>query len=244
MSMKITLRHLEAFRAVMVRRTVTGAAEMLGVTQPVVTRLIADLEQALALAPEHLSHYQLTLEPQTVYARTPPPDLPDEESAEQMQEACQQALAREGFRQYEVSAYARHGRESVHNRNYWLFGDYLAIGAGAHAKTTDAQGRIHRRVRQRTPTQFQALAGTAAALVEDRVVDSAAVGFEFMLNALRLREGFPSRLFTARTGLQLEALPGFTQGLSRGLLEQEGGQVRASELGWRFLNDTVELFLP
>lgn len=205
---------------------------------------LADLEQALALAPEHLSHYQLTLEPQTVFARTPPPDLPDDEAAAQMQEDCQQALARGGYRHYEVSAYAQPGRESRHNRNYWLFGDYLATGAGAHAKTTDAHGRIHRRVRQRTPTQYQALAGTPAALVEDRVVDAAEVCFEFMLNALRLREGFAAELFAARTGLQLEALPGYAKAISRGLLQADGGQVRPTELGWRFLNDTLELFLP
>jgi putative oxygen-independent coproporphyrinogen III oxidase len=205
---------------------------------------LADLEQALALAPEHLSHYQLTLEPQTVFARTPPPDLPDDEAAAQMQEDCQQALARAGYRHYEVSAYAQPGRESRHNRNYWLFGDYLAVGAGAHSKTTDAQGRIHRRVRQRTPTQYQALAGTPAALIEDRVVDTAEVCFEFMLNALRLREGFAAGLFAARTGLQLDALSGYAQAISRGLLQADGGQVRPTELGWRFLNDTLELFLP
>ena len=205
---------------------------------------LADLEQALAPAPEHLSHYQLTLEPQTVFARTPPPDLPDDEAAAQMQEDCQQALARAGYRHYEVSAYAQPGRESRHNRNYWLFGDYLAVGAGAHAKTTDAQGRIHRRVRQRTPTQYQALAGTPAALIEDRVVDTAEVCFEFMLNALRLREGFAAGLFAARTGLQLDALSGYAQAISRGLLQADGGQVRPTELGWRFLNDTLELFLP
>ena len=205
---------------------------------------LVDLEQALALAPEHLSHYQLTLEPQTVFARTPPPDLPDDETAARMQEACQQALASAGYRQYEVSAYAQPGRESRHNQNYWLFGDYLAIGAGAHAKTTDAQGRIHRRARQRTPTQYQALAGTPAALVENREVDGAEIGFEFMLNALRLREGFTTELFAARTGVHLDALPGYAQALSRGLLEVTGDQVRATELGWRFLNDTVELFLP
>ncbi len=203
-----------------------------------------DLEQTLALAPEHLSYYQLTLEPQTVFARTPPPDLPDDETAARMQEACQQALADAGFRQYEVSAYAQPGRESRHNRNYWLYGDYLAIGAGAHAKTTDAQGSIHRRVRQRTPTQYLAQVGTPAALVEDRVVDSAEIGFEFMLNALRLREGFSTGMFAARTGMQLDTLPGYAQALSRGLLEAAGDQVRATELGWRFLNDTVECFLP
>lgn len=203
-----------------------------------------DLEQALALAPEHLSYYQLTLEPQTVFARTPPPDLPDDETAARMQEACQQALADAGFRQYEVSAYAQPGRESRHNRNYWLYGDYLAIGAGAHAKTTDARGSIHRRVRQRTPTQYLAQVGTPTALVEDRVVDSAEIGFEFMLNALRLREGFSTGMFAARTGMQLDTLPGYAQALSRGLLEAAGDQVRATELGWRFLNDTVECFLP
>jgi oxygen-independent coproporphyrinogen-3 oxidase len=204
---------------------------------------VADVRAALDLAPEHLSHYQLTLEPQTVFARTPPADLPDDDALVDMLEACQPLLAAAGFEQYEVSAYARAGRRSRHNLNYWLFGDYLAIGAGAHAKYTDAAGGIHRRARQRTPSQFLKTAGSAAGLVEDRVVAPGEIGFEFMLNALRLREGFAAADFSDRTGLALDEQPGFVRALSRGLLEQQEGRVRASDLGYRFLNDTVACFL-
>jgi len=203
-----------------------------------------DLRAALDLAPTHLSHYQLTLEPQTVFARNPPADLPDEECVADMLEACQAELAGAGFAHYEVSAYARAGWQSRHNRNYWLYGDYLAIGAGAHAKTTAADGCIRRRVRQRTPSQYQALAGSPAALSEDRVVPESEIAFEFMLNALRLREGFDRELFAARTGMRLEDLPGYRAALARGLLEGEGERVRSTETGWRFLNDAVECFLP
>lgn len=205
---------------------------------------IADLDAALELEPEHLSHYQLTLEPQTVFARMPPTDLPDEEALYDMLDACQSRLVAGRFQHYEVSAYARAGRQSRHNRNYWLYGDYLAIGAGGHAKYSEVDGRIRRRARQRTPSQYMQTAGSAAGLVEDRHVAANELGFEFMLNALRLREGFPLTLFVERTGLELRSHRGFVDAIKRGLLLDEGQQVRASELGYRFLNDTVACFLP
>ena len=203
---------------------------------------VADLQAALELAPEHLSHYQLTLEPQTVFARNPPADLPDDESLVDMLDACQASLRESGFEHYEVSAYARPGRQSRHNRNYWLFGDYLAIGAGGHSKYTSADG-VRRRARQRTPSLYLRTAGTPAAWSEDRQIAASELGFEFMLNALRLRQGFPLDLYAERTGRELALEPGYRQALARGLIEVSAGQVRASELGYRFLNDTVECFL-
>lgn len=204
---------------------------------------LADLKAALVLAPEHISHYQLTLEPQTVFARTPPIGLPDDDGAAAMLDACQVLLAQAGYGQYEVSAYARPGWQSRHNRNYWLYGDYLAIGAGAHAKSTGSDGRIRRRVRQRVPTRYQSLAGTAAALSEDRVVAADEIAFEFMLNALRLRAGFTPAMYAARTGRELSCEPGYRSALERGLIEATADEVRASELGWRFLNDAIGCFL-
>jgi oxygen-independent coproporphyrinogen-3 oxidase len=216
---------------------------MYGLPGQTVDEAGADLEAALDLGPEHLSHYQLTLEPQTVFARTPPSDLPDDDALVEMLEACQPLLVAAGFEQYEVSAYARPGRRSRHNLNYWLFGDYLAVGAGGHAKYTLADGQIRRRARQRTPSLFLKTAGTAAGLAEDRRVDAGEIGFEFMLNALRLRDGFAISEFGERTGLALERQPGFGLALSRGLLERHADRIRASDLGYRFLNDTVACFL-
>ncbi len=216
---------------------------MYGLPGQSVAQAVADVRAALELQPEHLSHYQLTLEPQTVFARTPPADLPDDDALVDMLDACQPLLAAAGFEQYEVSAYARRARRARHNLNYWLFGDYLAVGAGAHSKYTDAAGAIRRRARQRTPTQFLKTAGTAACLVEDRRVDAEEIAFEFMLNALRLREGFAVADFGERTGLALDQQPGFALALARGLLVQQADRIRASDLGYRFLNDSVACFL-
>ncbi len=206
---------------------------------------LADLEQAITLAPEHLSHYQLTLEPQTVFARYPPQDLPDEDALENILEACQARLAAADFEQYEVSAYARPGRRSRHNLNYWQYGDYLGIGAGAHAKWTDADGRIHRHAKQRTPTLYLQCAGTPASRVDVRSIDPAELPFEFMLNALRLRQGFALARFAERTGLPLSAIARpLEEAERRGLVLRDLHDVRPSERGFDFLNDLLELFLP
>ena len=206
---------------------------------------LQDLEQALLLAPEHLSHYQLTLEPQTVFARYPPQDLPDEDALENILDACQARLLETGFEQYEVSAYARPGRRSRHNLNYWQYGDYIGIGAGAHAKWTEASdGRVHRQAKQRTPTLYLQSAGTPSSRVDERQIDPSELPFEFMLNALRLREGFDDSVFTARTGLELVRDPGYQRALADGLIERQHGSSRASDLGYRFLNDTLTRFLP
>ncbi len=160
---------------------------------------LADLERALELEPTHVSHYQLTLEPETPFAKRPPPGLPDDDVAWSMQEACQERLAAAGFEQYEVSGYARAGRRCRHNLVYWQFGDYLGIGAGAHGKVTaqEAGWAINRTVRVRHPAAYLAATDPASRVAETRSVAAEERPFEFALNALRLNEGFAWRGFRA-----------------------------------------------
>ncbi len=202
---------------------------------------LADVAQALALAPAHVSHYQLTLEPGTVFAAQPPP-LPDEDVAAQMLAECGERLAAAGYQQYEVSAYARAGRECRHNRNYWEFGDYLGVGAGAHGKLTlTPHGTVTRTAQPREPRRYLAAADAA---LERRVIAQTELPFEFMLNALRLCAGFPTALFSERTGLGLERIAAaLTQGMRRGLLLSTGSGYRPTALGLRFLNETLLLFM-
>jgi len=206
-----------------------------------------DLRDALALAPEHFSYYQLTLEPNTEFAARPPP-LPDNDTAWSMQLSAQALLAAEGFAQYEVSAYARAGRQCRHNRNYWEFGDYLAVGAGAHSKRsrmTDAGTvEIVRRARHRHPRRFLDTAGTAAAIQEERRVTAAELPFEYAMNALRLNEGFAIADFRRRTGLAEAALAApLARARGKGLIEEDAGRIRASALGRAHLNALLTEFL-
>lgn len=203
----------------------------------------ADLDAALELAPEHLSYYHLTLEPNTVFAARPPAGLPDEELADDIEAQGHARLAAAGFEHYEVSAFARPDRRSVHNLNYWRYGDYLGIGAGAHGKWTDlAEDTIRRRVRQKVPRLYLDAPGAAARISEDRRIPAEERPFEFMLNALRLHEGVPLTDFPARTGLVLDALDGHREALRRSLVEVAGGQLRPTALGRRFLNDLINLY--
>ena len=199
-----------------------------------------DVETAIELGPEHLSYYQLTIEPHTAFHHDPP-ELPDEETAWAIQEAGQARLAAAGFRRYEVSAYARPGHECAHNLNYWRFGDYLGIGAGAHGKVTDKEGHIVRRWKRRHPRDY--LAAPAAA--EERPLDRDDRIVEFMMNALRLSEGFEGGLFEARTGLSLATIaPQLEQAEARGLLERGDGRIRTTADGARLLDGLLQLFLP
>lgn len=204
---------------------------------------IDDVEHALALAPEHISHYQLTLEPNTAFAADPPP-LPDEDAAWDMQEACQERLAGAGLVQYEVSAYARPGRRCRHNLNYWGFGDYLGIGAGAHAKISSGDA-IRRRWKQRHPRQYLAAAAHAARIGADHPVARHERAFEYMLNALRLVDGTPMRDLPARTGLSSTDLDAaLHEAIGRGWIEPSPERLRTTPLGQRFLNDVIALFMP
>ena len=204
-----------------------------------------DIERALQLQPAHVSHYQLTLEPNTVFAARPPSGIPDEDDAWDMQERCQAMLADAGYAQYEVSAYARPDRQCAHNLNYWRFGDYLGIGAGAHGKLTlGADQAIMRRWKHKHPTAYLAVAGTAQAIGGDERIEPARRPFEYMLNALRLVEGFTLARFEARTGLPRAAIAAqLEQARANGWLEVDGEHVRPTALGRRFGNDVIALFL-
>jgi putative oxygen-independent coproporphyrinogen III oxidase len=203
---------------------------------------VRDIEQALALAPAHLSHYQLTLEPGTVFAARPPP-LPDEDECATMLEECRGRLSTAGFAQYEVSAYAREGAQCRHNLNYWTFADYLGVGAGAHGKLTFAAPlRIVRTTQPREPRRY--LAAPDAALAR-RAVPPRDLPFEFMLNALRLTAGFERVTFTTRTGLAWETIAGAVRAAREaGLLLSTRERCRPSTRGLRFLNDLLLYFLP
>lgn len=201
----------------------------------------ADLAAAIAAAPPHLSFYQLTLEPGTPFHRRPPA-LPGEDACWAMEEAAAERLDAAGYRRYEVSAWARPGMECRHNLNYWSFGDYLGLGAGAHGKLSLDDGRIVRRWRRRRPLGWlegPRLEGEQVLGAEERL-------FEFMLNVLRLCDGFSLEQFVGRTGLaERVALPGLERGRQLGLLAPGGaGTWRATAFGRRFLNDAQALFLP
>ena len=204
-----------------------------------------DIARAIALEPTHVSHYQLTLEPNTVFAARPPRGIPDHDAAWDMQEACQAMLADAGYAQYETSAYARPGRQCAHNLNYWRFGDYLGIGAGAHGKLTlGAEQAILRRWKLKHPTAYLAHAGSDAAIGGDERIGPERRPFDFMLNALRLNEGFALSLFEARTGLPRSAIAArLDAAIERGWLESDGERVVPTEFGRRFANDVIELFL-
>jgi putative oxygen-independent coproporphyrinogen III oxidase len=206
---------------------------------------LADLEQAMALQPAHLSHYQLTVEPNTRFAHTPPA-LPDDDTTWEMQRRCQERLAAAGFEHYEVSAYARTGHRCRHNLNYWRFGDYLGIGAGAHAKISSAHTqRIVRSAKLRHPRDYLAKAATAERIAAEQILSREEVSFEFMLNALRLSEGFPVPLFAQHTGLALSSLEApLHKAEAKGLIERDMHTIRPTALGRRFLNDLTALFLP
>jgi len=203
----------------------------------------ADLRAALAFEPPHLSWYQLTIEPNTLFYRRPP-DLPVEDVLADIQDSGERLLAARGYGQYEVSAYSRPGFQCRHNLNYWCFGDYLGIGAGAHGKISFPDGRIQRYAKRRLPGEYLA-AAPGAFTASRRELDRAEIAGEFMLNALRLNEGFTLGQFTAYTGLDaailLKRLDDYRQ---RGLLEVQGEQVRASALGRRFLDSVIAGFLP
>jgi len=207
---------------------------------------VRDLDEALALRPSHLSHYQLTIEAGTVFAGRPPV-LPDEETTDRMLDACRERLDEAGFGQYEVSAYAAAGRRCRHNLNYWTFGDYLGIGAGAHGKLSLPQaGQVVRTTQVREPRRYLSSAGSSRGLrtFTRTPVPARELPFEFMLNALRLVAGFEVRTFTGRTGLPWEAVAGTMAELAgEDLIVASGTCYRASPQGLRFLNDVLLRFV-
>jgi oxygen-independent coproporphyrinogen-3 oxidase len=219
---------------------------MYALPEQTLAEALADVESACALAPTHLSHYQLTLEPGTVFHSRPPP-LPDDDAAWSMQSECQDLLAARGYVQYEVSAYSAAAWQCRHNLNYWGFGDYLGIGAGAHGKLTlGLPERILRTAKPKQPRDYQQrIAAATAPIGERQVVAAAEIPFEFMLNALRLNQGFSAADYEARTGLQISSLrEELFAAQSRHLLEPTLDGWRASVIGRRFLNDLQAAFLP
>ncbi len=204
----------------------------------------SDLRAAIELGPAHISWYQLTLEPNTVFHARPPGDLPNEETAWAIQDAGAAVLAASGYEQYEVSAWTTGGRVCRHNVNYWLFGDYLAVGAGAHGKIT-RDGRVLRYHKPLNPLQYMQTIEDEEADVAPDLLDEPDLVFEFMLNALRLTDGFDERLFSERTGLDADLLVRAAQdALAKDLLERtDSGVWRPTSLGRRFLNDLQAGFL-
>lgn len=206
---------------------------------------LSDIEQGARLAANHLSWYQLTLEPNTVFHTRPPAGMPDDEQVYEIQTRGQERLAELGYKQYEVSAYARDGRRSKHNLNYWRFGDYLAVGAGAHGKISNADG-IWRYAKPANPKQYMQHILAGAPAVEPGRVAAPERLFEFMLNVLRLTDGFDESLFVSRTGLPVEYLrerlaPSVARGLIAAAAENSW---QVTPLGRRFLNDLQADFLP
>lgn len=211
-----------------------------------VAMAIEDIERVVELSPPHVSYYQLTLEPNTEFHSRPPEDMPDDELAWEIQVRGHRALAGAGYAQYEVSAFAREGHRCRHNLNYWTFGDYLAVGAGAHGKLTGADGVIRRYRKQANPRSYLERTLDNAGEPQPEPLSDEDAGFEFLLNALRLREGFSESAFTSRTGLGAGAIEAsLASAMADGLIEECGaGAWRPTALGFRFLNDLQARFLP
>jgi len=203
---------------------------------------VADVEAALDYAPPHLSCYHLTIEPNTYFHRFPP-RLPDDDAAAAMQEAIEARLAAAGYEHYETSAFAQPGRQCTHNLNYWKFGDYLGIGAGAHGKLSFPD-RILRQERVKHPDSYMQAVESGTAVRAEREVTPGETGFEFMMNALRLNAGFPVSLYEERAGLPVTTvLKGLDEAERRGLIVRDHARIAPTALGRRFLNDLLQIFL-
>ncbi|MAT65012.1 MAG: YggW family oxidoreductase [Gammaproteobacteria bacterium] len=206
------------------------------------TDLAADLATAIDFGPEHLSCYHLTLEPNTAFHSDPPP-LPDPDTAADMQEQVEATLADAGYVHYETSAFSRPGGACRHNLNYWTFGDYLGIGAGAHGKLSDHE-KVVRQMRHKHPGAYLAARHDDSFIQTQHTVGTEDLPFEFMMNALRLIDGVPTDLFQARTGLPLAVVEArLIEARRQGLLETDDGRIRPSAKGQRFLNDLLQHFL-
>ena len=219
---------------------------MYGLPGQTIEQALADVEQALAFTPTHLSCYQLTIEPNTAFATTPP-ELPEPDRCADMQEEIEARLAKAGFNHYETSAFARPECQSRHNLNYWTFGDYLGIGAGAHSKLTLHDGKkwdVRRQMRWKQPKQYLTKVVAGQPLQDEFPIPAGDLPFEFMMNALRLNQGFDVSLFEARTAQQLIAVETILrQAEKEGLIVREPGRIAPTKRGQRFLNRLLEMFL-
>ena len=218
---------------------------MFGLPQQGLSQAIEDINTAIDLEPTHISHYQLTLEPNTLFHHKPPV-LPEDEVRWAMQEQCHERLADAGYGHYEVSAFAKPNRQCQHNLNYWQFGDYLGIGAGAHGKISNAQFQtITRRSKLRHPEEFLQKASRPERISSVQILKPDDAGFEFMLNALRLTEGFAPHLFSDHTGLPISIIEKqLSQAEEQELIEWDVKLIRPTERGRNYLNELLQLFLP
>jgi oxygen-independent coproporphyrinogen-3 oxidase len=232
----------EARKAIEMALQIFGSVNldlMYGLPGQSIEQARADIEEGIRMGTPHLSAYQLTIEPNTVFFAHPP-KLPEHDASADMQQMIEQSLAAAGFEHYETSAFAKPGHRCRHNLNYWTFGDYVGIGAGAHGKLSLAD-RVTRHERIKQPREYL----TSTAEAAQRVIAAKELPFEFMLNALRLIDGFPAELFTARSGLPLlVAEPGLKAAEGKGLIERTPRAIRPTDRGRRFLNDLLGLFLP
>jgi len=214
---------------------------MHGLPQQTPQQALNDLQQAIDLEPQHISWYQLTIEPNTEF-HSKPPTLPEDEALWAIQEQGQALLAQHGYQQYEISAYAQPGRQAQHNLNYWRFGDYIGIGAGAHGKVSwPTDNRINRRWKQRQPKAYM---DALSPLSGEQNITEDERPFEFMMNALRLSNGVSSDLFAERTGLELQQItPLLQRAIEKDLLIDNPALIAPTEQGKLFLNDLLEMFL-
>ena len=217
---------------------------MFGLPNQTVDNALADLKQAVEQLPTHISWYQLTIEPNTVFSSNPP-RLPNDDLVWSIQEQGQIFLQDNNFRQYEISAYARDNRVSIHNINYWQFGDYLGIGAGAHSKITNiAHGQIERFTRHKIPKRYIELAGYGDVITEKKVLTSDEIPLEFMMNALRLTDGVPISFFSERTGLPIKNIEKELRlAKKKGLLDWQKTELKPSFEGQRYLNELLQIFM-
>ncbi len=221
---------------------------MFGLPGQTIESAIADMQQAIELNPTHISHYQLTLEPETPFYYTQPV-LPKDDDIWAMQLACAELLLDNAYSQYEVSAWAKHGQVCQHNQNYWEFGDYIGIGAGAHSKLTDQESQeIHRSWKHRNPRQYmKVLQNSGDETVADGMlfIKKSERPFEFMMNHLRLKDGFQVSVFNQRTGLSVDTLePALSDCINKALMFKSNQKIGCTEQGWRYLDTILEQFLP
>ncbi len=217
---------------------------MFGLPGQTISEALDDLDKAVTYSPTHLSWYQLTIEPNTVF-NSKPPTLPNDDDIWSMQEQGQSFLETKGFKQYEISAYAKDKYSALHNLNYWQFGDYLGIGAGAHGKITNvAERKIERYTRHKIPKRYIDLAGTDAVITETRTLKRDELALEFVMNAFRLTGGVPAQLFSERTGLTLKSAEReLLLAEERGLIEWQLNNLKPSPKGIRYLNELLEIFV-
>jgi oxygen-independent coproporphyrinogen-3 oxidase len=218
---------------------------MYGLPNQSLKQAVDDIETAIALEPKHLSHYQLTIEPNTFFHHKPP-TVPDDDKLWEMQEACQTSIAKHGYSQYEISAYAKEGYQCQHNLNYWQFGDYIGIGAGAHGKLTNApEQKIHRSWKVKQPQDYLDKAVNEKRIAGEKILTRDDAAFEFMMNALRLNNGFETEIFQQHVGLPISTIEGaLKQAEEKDWISWELKRIKPTDTGRQYLNNLLELFMP